>query len=366
MINVESTTIMGEMQVKEIERVSTLLARRLSEMQPLDKPSPGQRLARAAARAADMIEPDAVIREAAGAALDVSGLESVALVMVDDTRPPYVHHAIGPFAETFAEMTALDLAAMADWVNAGTTCVTMGDGAGKGPPCTEHLRRAGAGSLGVFQFAVSGQRLGFVALADRSAVVLQKEVVELLELLCVQTAAQLRGLAAIDQVRETAARDPLTGLGHHAAFHARLSKRRAEASALGRRLAVVVADVDELGDHNERGGHAAGDEILRAVASLFQEAAGDDASAYRLGGDEFALVMETDGRGDAQEVAWQLQAKARDSVGATLSIGVALSADDESDADLLGRADKALHEVKRRGRDGVALAQPRVGPSDVA
>ncbi len=56
-------------------------------------------------------------------------------------------------------------------------------------------------------------------------------------------------------------------------------------------------------------------------------------------------------------MAWQLQAQARERLGTTLSIGVAVADGAESDADLVERADQALVEVKRRGRDGVALSR---------
>jgi diguanylate cyclase (GGDEF)-like protein len=172
--------------------------------------------------------------------------------------------------------------------------------------------------------------------------------------------AQLRGLAAVTELRDRASRDPLTGLGHEASFRAKLPRRRRKAAAAGRQLAIVLADVDGVGEVNERSGHAAGDEILREMAALIGDVSPEGTGAYRLGGDEFALVLEIEDRSVAQEVAWQLQAQARDRLGTTLSIGVAVAGEDEATDNLLERADSALLEVKRRGRDGVALATPRL------
>lgn len=92
------------------------------------------------------------------------------------------------------------------------------------------------------------------------------------------------------------------------------------------------------------------------MAAILAEIAPEPGSAYRLGGDEFALLVDTTDRGAAQEVAWQLQARARERLGVTVSIGVAVADGGETDAQLLERADAAVVEVKRRGRDGVALA----------
>jgi len=355
-LNVESATPLDDAPVQEVTRIAGLLARRLAELGPLDVPTPGQRLARSAARAAAMLDQDSILREASSAALEVAGMESAAIVMRDDTDALVVEHATGPLEKVLAGLGVGELGAMASWVAAGTTVLTTGDGAGKGPTATDGLRRAGAGALVVVPLSVGGTQLGFMALADRSSVVLEMETVELLELLGVQTAAQVRGVAAVDALRERASRDPLTGLGHHGTFKSRLPKRRVAAARAGRRLAVVLADVDGFKRLNDRRGENVGDDILRRMAGLLEEVAPQGAQAYRLGGDEFALIMEARDRGSAQQVAWQLQEQARERLGATLSIGVAVATESESDADLLGRADAAVSEVKRRGRNGVALA----------
>ncbi len=151
--------------------------------------------------------------------------------------------------------------------------------------------------------------------------------------------------------------DPLTGLHNRRFILTQLNSLVASARRHERDLSVIVIDVDGFKRLNDRRGESAGDEILRNLAELLEEVAPQGARAYRVGGDEFALVMEAADRGTPQEVAWQLQAQARERLGTTLSIGVALAAEGESDEDLITRADAAVTEVKRRGRDGVALAR---------
>jgi diguanylate cyclase (GGDEF)-like protein len=355
-LNVESGTPLGDGPCRETVRAAELLGRRLAELGPLDRPSAAQRLARAAARTAAMDDPTAVLAEALAAATQVAGLESAAIALRDGNGRLEVCCARGPFADAFRALDGPTLAAVAAWVDQGTSARTMGDLSGKAPVAVEPLRQAGAGTMVVVPLSLSGARLGFVALADRSTLLLDVETIELLELLGVQAAAQLRGLAAVDQLRDRAARDPLTGLAHQAALNARLARSRQLATAQGRTIGVVLADIDGMRALNERRGQRGGDEILRAMAAMLEEAAGERGSAFRVGGDEFALVIEADGRHAAQEVAWQLQSQARERLGATLSIGVAVAAEAESESGLLARADAALGEVKRRGRDGVALA----------
>jgi diguanylate cyclase (GGDEF)-like protein len=344
---IESAAPIGAEQASEATRAVELLSRRLAEIGALDQPSPGQRLARAAARAAHMEDPDAVVREASAAAMDVAGMESVLVALRDADGRFHAHHAAGPLADVFSTLSGGELVAMARWVEPGTSLLSMADATGRGDGVAETLRQAGAGALLVVPLAVGRARLGFMALADRSTLAPETERTELIELLCVQAAAQLRGLAAVVELRDRAARDPLTGLGHQAAFERRLPKRRATAAENGKKVAVVLAEVDEV----------TGDDVLRNLAQLLGELS--PGGAYRLGGDEFALLVDAADRGAAQEVAWQLQAQARERLGVTLSIGVAVADQNESDAELMERADSAVSEVRRRGRDGVALAVQR-------
>ncbi len=363
-LNVESATPIGQTPRAEIEKAAGALSRRLTELGVPDAATAGQQLARAAARTAVMEDPDAVMRAAAAAALEVSGMESVLVALRDGEGRVHAQHAAGPFADDFMALSKGHLATMATWVDAGTTMLSMAAAAGRGGTTLDLLRQSGAGALLVVPLAVGRAKLGLLALVDRAALAPDTERTELVELLGVQAAAQLRGLAAVVELRDRAARDPLTGLGHRGSFHSRLPRRRKASVAAGRKVALVLANVDGVKGVNDARGHAAGDEILRRVAALLEEVAPSGASAFRLGGDEFALLMDTADRGSPQEVAWQLQAQARERLGVTVSIGVAVADGDESDAELLERADQAVYEVKRRGRDGVALATPRIEGSE--
>jgi diguanylate cyclase (GGDEF)-like protein len=156
------------------------------------------------------------------------------------------------------------------------------------------------------------------------------------------------------ELRERAARDPLTGLGHHATFHAALPGLR-DAWPAGRRCALLVADIDGFRSVNDARGHAAGDDVLRAAAGLLRAVAPAGGRAFRLGGDEFALVFPCGTDGEAHDVGWDLRSRALGKLGATLSVGVAVAAPDEAVDALVERAESALAAVKADGRDGVAL-----------
>ena len=356
-LNVESPTVVGEHAQAELERCAGLLSRRLGELGETAV-SPAQRLARAVARIAALEDPEDLVRETAAAARGLAGFESAMLAFADGHGSLYVHHAEGPFSVVFSDLGASDLAAMAGWVMHGTSSYTANERSGRGFAGHETLRRAGAESLLVLPLAAAGERLGVLVLADRTPHRLATEDVELLELLAVQAASGLRMAAAVLELRERAARDPLTGLGHHATFHATLPAVR-EAAGREAACALLLADLDGFKAVNDTQGHAAGDDVLRAMAGLLRAAAPSGGRAFRLGGDEFALVFECAGPAEAEHVGAALRAQARDRLGSTVSIGIALAVEGEGDEALVARADGALYEVKRRGKDGVLVAPPR-------
>ena len=352
-LNAESPTLLGGDARWELERCADLLSRRIEQLggPELEVP-PAQRLARAVARLAALEDPEDLVRETVRAALDVAGFESAMLALDDGHGDLYAHHAEGSFGVVFADLGVPDLAAISSWVSHGTSSYTVNEATGRGFAGHEPLRHAGAASMVVLPLAAAGERLGILVLADRAPRTLSTEHVELLELLAFQAASGLRMAAAVLELRDRAARDPLTGLGHHATFYDALPALR----QAGARCALLIADVDGFKEINDTRGHAAGDDILRAMAGLLRAAVPSGGRAFRIGGDEFALVFECDGEAQAEQVGWQLRTQARDKLGSTVSVGLALADRGEADEAVVARADSALYEVKRQGRDGVRVA----------
>jgi diguanylate cyclase (GGDEF)-like protein len=354
-LDAESLTSLDATVLAELERCAGLLAGRLEGLGDLGSPSAAQTLARTAVQLAALEDPEDIVREAMTAARTLSGFESAMLALPDGHGSLYVHHAEGSFGVAFAELDAAELALISGWVATSTSSYTAGDAAGRGFAGHEPLRRAGANSMLVLPVAAGGDRLGVLVLADRANHRPTTEEVELLELLATLSASGLRMAAAVLELRERAARDPLTGLGHHATFHAALPAARG-ATAPGRRCALLVADVDGFKAINDTRGHAAGDEVLRRMAGLLRSVTPAGGRAFRIGGDEFAMVFDCAGEAAARRIGWELQSQGRARLGTTLSIGLALAEPGEGDDEVVARADAALYEVKRRGRDGVLVA----------
>jgi diguanylate cyclase (GGDEF)-like protein len=354
-LSAESPTAVGPGEVIELQRVAAVLGERIAALGGVEAASPAQELARTLAALAALDDPEDIARETVTTARALSGCESALLALADGHGSLYPHHAEGSFAVALAELDAGELERIAAWVDHGASCYTAGEPTGRGFAGHEPLRTAGAGTVLVLPMTAGGERLGVLVLADRGTERLATEAVELLELLAVQAAGGLRMAAAVLELRDRAARDPLTGLGHHATFHTTLPGMR-DAQPAGRTCALLLADVDCFKAINDTRGHAAGDDVLRALAGMLRAAAPAGGRAFRIGGDEFAIVFECDREDEALAVGWALQSAAPAKLGTTLSVGVALAEPAESGEQLVARADAALYAVKRRGRDGVLVA----------
>ena len=120
------------------------------------------------------------------------------------------------------------------------------------------------------------------------------------------------GRRQLDEAREQADRDPLTGLLNHRAFHARLeaAAHLVEADTQAQTtLAVAVLDLDNFKFFNDAYGHAVGDGVLRQVADGLRRACREDDVLARFGGDEFALLMLRARPGTTSEaLAFRLEA----------------------------------------------------------
>ena len=157
--------------------------------------------------------------------------------------------------------------------------------------------------------------------------------------------------------------DSLTGLYNRTFFFTALEREIARGDRSGRAFCLVMLDLDNLKEVNDRFGHVSGDQVLRGVADVVRNGVRKIDVAARYGGDEFvALLPETDPTG-----GWVLAEKIRLTVaeqgmpgidpGPTVSVGVVSYPADGRSADaLLVSADRAMYASKRGGKNRVARA----------
>jgi len=160
------------------------------------------------------------------------------------------------------------------------------------------------------------------------------------------------------QLQRLAAHDPLTGALNARAFAERLTQELDRNRRYNRPLALLYLDLDDFKAVNDRHGHQTGDAVLRLVADATRSAVRQSDIIGRLGGDEFAVLMpETEGpvaHAAATRLASGIRTVFRGTPSVTASIGVVSALGTATGPDeLLHRADAAMYEAKRAGKDRV-------------
>jgi diguanylate cyclase (GGDEF)-like protein len=164
--------------------------------------------------------------------------------------------------------------------------------------------------------------------------------------------------------------DPLTGLANRRHLVEQAPRVWRQARREGSRVAAMVLDLDHFKQLNDAHGHAAGDAVLRTVASSLAATVRPSDVLARAGGEELIVLGLVSDPAEAHRLAERLRAAVRtsrtdDGHSVTASIGIALArpVDGEDPADamwrLVHRADGAMYEAKQAGRDRVAAALPR-------
>ena len=158
--------------------------------------------------------------------------------------------------------------------------------------------------------------------------------------------------------------DPLTGINNRVYFMELLGIELERAWRYERVFSVLMLDLDHFKLVNDTYGHAAGDDVLRSFAAVFQ-AAGLRKSDFigRIGGEEFALVLPETNILIATEVAERIRVSLEENavwhnnkvIFITASIGISQYRAGDSQEALLQRADEAMYMAKEKGRDRVCL-----------
>lgn len=172
-----------------------------------------------------------------------------------------------------------------------------------------------------------------------------------------QETTELRESA--EKSRDLALKDALTGIWNRQALNEILEKEFARWQRYQSPLSIVIWDVDFFKRVNDNYGHAAGDKVLRTIASIFQKATRDADFISRFGGEEFMGVFPETRLEDALILANKIREKVELSkfhyedkrVFITASAGLATFRPGDSIDDVFKRADKALYQAKQGGRN---------------
>ena len=164
------------------------------------------------------------------------------------------------------------------------------------------------------------------------------------------------------ELSDQAEKDSLTGLANRRVLDERLEEELDRSRRYGTHLALILVDIDDFKQVNDRYGHQCGDEVLRAIAPILSNSLRELDLAGRFGGEEFALVLPGTAVASARRVAEQIrralakvtvEGPAGEVVRVTASFGAAEFPANASVASLVEAADRALYTAKRDGKDRV-------------
>lgn len=214
--------------------------------------------------------------------------------------------------------------------------------------------RAGSTVVGVLVVASSQRRTLSEQECDRLADIAQHSTLALQNALL---HTKLEHLSVTDR---------LTGLYNHGYLHQRLDEEVRRAVRFGRNLSVIILDIDDFKQFNDRYGHPRGDVVLRAVGTIIRDNLREIDIAARYGGEEFvAILPETDTAGAAAVAEriragmerWSWSPKESDTpVRVTISLGVATYPTHAvTPAELIEAADQAMYAAKRTGKNRVVI-----------
>jgi diguanylate cyclase (GGDEF)-like protein len=343
-----------------LEEIGRRLGARISQLGGPPTETRSEKMLRHALSMSSANELGELLARSLVAARDVSNLSTplVLLPSEDGARAYWDRSQPTPLGTRLAELDGRALAAMAVRARRHGSSYTLGDPALLDNHGLQTLTKLGVKTMimvpvgpGRDPDAGPWNAGGVLLVVDEEVSRPDPGTVNLLELLAAQAWTAVERLQNNALLQERATSDPLTGLRHAGPFGERLDRARPE------RTALLVIDIDRFKDINDAYGHLEGDRTLVDLARALLDALRSGDELYRIGGDEFAAVLEVTRPEEAVRIADRLVAAARE-VGHSVSVGVAVQLADETGRETLRRADTALYEAKRAGRDSARVAYP--------
>jgi diguanylate cyclase (GGDEF)-like protein/PAS domain S-box-containing protein len=245
---------------------------------------------------------------------------------------------------------------------------------GEAPPQVDRRRgvfplRARKGTLGVVEIRFPQREVETLQGNDRAL----QGYFDLAGTLAGVVAVVLENLRLTEEIRRQVITDQLTGVYNRRMLEMRLAEEVSRCQRYGRILSVLMLDLDRFKPINDTLGHRQGDRVLEGVGRLLRMMTREADAVCRYGGDEFAILLPETEADDAVRKAEALAAAIREmefarvdgrspGVRVSASIGVAAyEGPSDRPEDILRRADEAMYEAKRRGRDCVVAASAGAG-----
>lgn len=168
-----------------------------------------------------------------------------------------------------------------------------------------------------------------------------------------------------EKLQRQAITDALTGIYNRRYFTDQCEREFSRCKRTGATMSIIIIDIDFFKSINDKFGHPVGDVVLREVCKIYKSCLRKENILCRIGGEEFAVLLPDSNRDAATVLAERIRqtqekraivGKWKVAIKPTVSIGVSsLLAQDNSFNDLLSRADRALYQAKKGGRNQVKV-----------
>jgi diguanylate cyclase (GGDEF)-like protein len=175
-----------------------------------------------------------------------------------------------------------------------------------------------------------------------------------MRMLAAETAMALERSDLLARLEEVARTDDLTGLFNRRGWEEQLPRELARSRRNGAPLCVAMLDLDYFKNYNDQSGHQAGDRLLKQSAAAWVRELRVSDTLARYGGEEFSVALPGCTLENATDIVERLRAAMP--ADQTVSAGVVCWNGRETTEELVGRADAALYEAKRMGRDCLVAA----------
>lgn len=221
----------------------------------------------------------------------------------------------------------------------------------------------------VIPLITEGKNVGFLVAKSTENEIIKKDI-EYLEQLSNQIAITINRANVYAEILKHATLDALTGFYNRHQLEERIKQEVANAKRQHAPLCGIMTDIDFFKNVNDSYGHAAGDLVLKTIAKVIRGQLREYDIAGRYGGEEFSILLPFTKINEAQMVAERLRQTVENKVidiskvapdseqkniKITISLGIYEIKEQDSDEDLMKKADKALYQAKNTGRNKVVV-----------
>jgi diguanylate cyclase (GGDEF)-like protein len=188
--------------------------------------------------------------------------------------------------------------------------------------------------------------------------------IKLLETLLCCLIYPLKNATLFNQALKMAYTDPLTQAKNRTSFNDSMQREISLARRNSKNLSIIFLDIDHFKAINDSYGHDCGDITLRSVAKWIKESLRDSDLVFRFGGEEFVILLSHTDLAGAELLAERIRASiahhilayGMETIKVTVSLGVSALRGNDTPEEFVKRADDAMYQAKRAGRNRVAVA----------